>query len=220
MMATNSSVADAGARAHVVMPTFAPSVAHDMPILWCSTCRQAHQIDARGRRLCLCYCYVRTLVRRLNDALIDGSAPTVDDIVRRAAPPTGLRDDGDDEHATRAWGRACLWAYRDFLRGQQFACIIDSERFMQRFSRPLTNHSSAVAFAGSIDLTAIRVDGTISCLALTLAPLLIMSSDQYEAALALRCRAAQVYGTDSVEAIVIALPSGCWWSTRGTGEPR
>jgi len=218
MMATNSSVADARTRAS--MPAFAPSVGQDMPILWCSTCRQTHQIDARGRRLCLCYRYVRTLVRRLNDALIDGRAPAVDDIVRRAAPPTCLRDDGDDERATRAWGLACLRAYRDFLRGQQFACIIDSRRFMQRFARPLADHCSAVTFVGSIDLTAIRVDSTVSCVALTLDSLLIVSSDQYEAASALRCRAAQVYGTDSVEVIVMALPSGRWWSMRNAGGPR
>jgi len=97
-------------------------------------------------------------------------------------------------------GGACLQAYRDFLRGQQFACIIDSRRFVQRLARPLADHSSAGAFVGSIDLAAIRVDGTISCLALTLDPLLIVSSNQYEVASALCCRAAHVYGTDTVEA--------------------
>jgi len=220
MMHTNSTAADADMQASAVMLAFAPPVAHDTPISWCPTCQQAHRIDAHGRRLCLRHRYVRTLVRRLNDALIDGSSPTVDDIVRRVAPPACLRDGGDDERATRAWGLACLRAYRDFLRGQQFACIIDSRRHVQRLARPLANHSSAIAFAGSIDLAAIRVDGTVSCLSLTLDPLLIVSSDQYEAASALRCRAAHVYGTDSVEVIVMTLPFGRWWSTRSVGGPR
>jgi len=104
MMPTNSTATDADMRASDVMLAFAPPVAHDTPIPWCPTCQQAHRIDARSRRLCLRHRYVRTLVRRLNDALIDGSLPAVDDIVLQVALPTCLRDGGDDERATCAWG--------------------------------------------------------------------------------------------------------------------
>lgn len=171
----------------------------------------ARHVSERTKvRIHHCRRYVRALVHCLNGALVDGRSPTTDDIVRRVAPPVCFRDGGEDERAVQAWGRFCLAVYRAFLRRQHFACLIDTGHLAGKHAPVFSDHCPSVAPVRLIDLVALRADGTLCCVWLTLTHRRGSSVRERALAALVRRRAALVYGTTSIEVIVLAVPSGLW----------
>ncbi len=219
MMSINSYVAvKPSACVTTITPTLARSVAHDIPISLCSDCLGTHRMNEIGRRICLRYRYLRALVHNLNDALIDARSPSVDDIVRRVTVPACFRDGGDDERSTREWGQACLLSYRDFLRVQRFACIVDSGQHVRTEARSMHDSGPAVAFAGYIDAAAVREDGTFVCVSLTMAPMWVVPGHEIAATIIFGHLAVHAYSVDNVEIVHVAVPSGLWKSVRPMPE--
>ncbi len=181
-------------------------------------CPGTNQRDRIGRLTCLRDRYLRTLVRHMNDALIDGRTPSIDAILRRVAPPICLYDDAQGEFLTRTWGSHCLEAYRDFLRIQQFACIVDSGRHVRTEVCSLLDRGPAVTFSGHIDLTAMRADGTLACAFLTQEHVPVPAMSEVAAAFVCHQLAIHAYGAAAIDVIHVALPSGIWESVRCTPE--
>lgn len=181
-------------------------------------CLGTSQQDHSARLTCLRDRYLRTLVCHMNDALIDGRTPSIDAIVRRVAPPTCLHDDAQDEFLTRTWGVHCLTAYRDFLRIQRFACIVDSGRHVRTETRTPWGHGLAVTFTGHIDLAAMRADGTLACAFLTQDPVPVASTGEVAATFVFHQLSTHAYGAAAIDVIHVALPSGVWESVRCTPE--
>lgn len=210
------------ARSHTITNHTVPAIANRPPIArpvvhqgitpLCATCLGAHRNDEAGQRLCLRYRYVRALVRHVNSALIDGERPLIDDIIERIVLPAALRDGGNDERITRGWGRVCLTSYRDFLRVQRFACIVDAGRRLLTSACPIRGGGPAIAFTDYIDLAAVRGDGTVACAVVTMGPAQALRAYDAAATFVLHQLAAHAYQTDHVEIVRVSLPSGLWES--------
>ncbi len=206
------------ARAVTLTPAVARPVGYGSRVVVCPAYLETSQRDHSARLTGLRDRYLRTLVHHMNDALIDGRTPVIDAILQRVAPPTCLRDDAQDEFLTRTWGFHCLAAYRDFLRIQRFACIVDPGKHVRTVARTLQDHGPAVAFAGHIGMAAMRGDGTLACAFLTQEPVSVSSTSEIAAAFVCHQLAVHAYGVATMDVIHVTLPSGVWESVRCTPE--
>jgi len=216
-------------RSHAIASHTVPTIANTPSVIrssvhegitpLCATCFGVHRDDEAGQRLCLRYRYVRALVRHVNSALIDGERPLIDDIIERIVLPAALRDGGNDERITRGWGRVCLTSYRDFLRVQRFACIVDAGRRLLTSACPIRGGGPAITFTDYIDLAAMRGDGTVACAVVTMGPAQALRPYEPASTFILHQLAVHAYQTDNVEIVHVVLPSGLWQSEHSTSAP-
>jgi len=199
-------------------PVVARSAGRGLRVAVYPACPGTNQRDRIGRLTCLRDRYLRTLVRHMNDALIDGRTPSIDAILRRVAPPICLCDDAQGEFLTRTWGSHCLEAYRDFLRIQQFACIVDSCRHVRTEVCSLLDRGPAVTVSGHIDLAAMRADGTLACAFLMQEHVPVPATSEVAAAFVCHQLVTHAYGAAAIDVIHVALPSGMWENVRCTPE--
>lgn len=127
MRRIDSSVVTPSTRAFTMPPTVVWSTASAPFNPLCSARIGMRRIDEIRRCAWLRYRYLRTLARRLNDALVDHRMSC-----DRRQPPlyraTRLSQRWRARRVRGARvGSACLESYRDFLRVQRCVCVADAE---------------------------------------------------------------------------------------------